>query len=128
MPPTGAKGLDIAASDISYRSYALITYYRNGDETGLFGYRDKALARIWKAERFSWYQTELMHRSPKDGAFEHRMQRAELDYFASSVAMQTAIAGDNVWFLQSHIADQSAGSARAKCSMTGVTNAASIAP
>lgn len=95
VPPTGAKGLNLAASDIAYLSDAFIAHYR-GDESGLIGYQAKALARIWKAERFSWYLTKLMHRFPEDGAFERRMQIAELDYVAQSEAMQTAIAENYV--------------------------------
>jgi p-hydroxybenzoate 3-monooxygenase len=96
VPPTGAKGLNLAASDVAYLSDALIAHYRGGDEAGLNGYATKALSRIWKAERFSWYLTKLMHRFPEDGAFEHRMQFAELDYVASSEAMQTVIAENYV--------------------------------
>jgi p-hydroxybenzoate 3-monooxygenase len=96
VPPTGAKGLNLAVSDVAYLSDALIGHYRRGDETGLAGYQDKALARIWKAERFSWYLTKLMHRFPEDGPFEHRMQAAELDYVASSESMQHAIAENYV--------------------------------
>jgi p-hydroxybenzoate 3-monooxygenase len=96
VPPTGAKGLNLAASDVAYLSDALIAHYRRGDEAGLTGYQDKALARIWKAERFSWYLTKLMHRFPEDGAFEYRMQIAELDYVAQSEAMQMAIAENYV--------------------------------
>lgn len=96
VPPTGAKGLNLAASDVAYLSDALIAHFNRGDESGLLGYQAKALARIWKSERFSWSLTKLMHRFPEDGAFEHRMQRAELDYVASSVAMQTAIAENYV--------------------------------
>ncbi|WEJ99579.1 MAG: 4-hydroxybenzoate 3-monooxygenase [Candidatus Sphingomonas phytovorans] len=96
VPPTGAKGLNLAASDVAYLSDALIAHYRRNDEAGLKGYQAKALARIWKAERFSWYLTKLMHRFPEDGPFEHRMQIAELDYVASSEAMQTAIAENYV--------------------------------
>jgi p-hydroxybenzoate 3-monooxygenase len=96
VPPTGAKGLNLAASDVHYLSEALIGYFKHGDEAGLTGYEAKALARIWKAERFSWQLTKLMHRFPEDGAFEHRMQTAELDYVASSTAMQTAIAENYV--------------------------------
>ncbi|MCW3848618.1 4-hydroxybenzoate 3-monooxygenase [Sphingomonas sp. LB-2] len=96
VPPTGAKGLNLAASDVAYLAEALIGWYRNGDEAGLTGYEARALARIWKAERFSWYLTKLMHRFPEDGAFEHRMQSAELDYVAGSRAMQTAIAENYV--------------------------------
>ncbi|RYY27932.1 MAG: 4-hydroxybenzoate 3-monooxygenase [Sphingomonadales bacterium] len=96
VPPTGAKGLNLAASDVAYLSDALISHYRSGDETALAAYEAKALARIWKAERFSWYLTKLMHRFPEDGAFEHRMQIAELDYVASSQAMQQVIAENYV--------------------------------
>lgn len=96
VPPTGAKGLNLASSDIAYLSDALIGWYRRGDENGLAGYGAKALARVWKAERFSWYLTKLMHRFPEDGAFERRMQLAELDYIAQSRAMQTSIAENYV--------------------------------
>lgn len=96
VPPTGAKGLNLAASDVAYLSDALIGYFRRGDERGLLDYQAKALARIWKAERFSWSLTKLMHRFPEDGAFERRMQKAELDYLAGSPAMQTAIAENYV--------------------------------
>jgi len=96
VPPTGAKGLNLAASDVAYLSDALITFFRDSSETGLDGYQAKALARIWKAERFSWVLTKLMHSFPEDGAFEQRMQVAELDYLAGSRAMQTAIAENYV--------------------------------
>lgn len=96
VPPTGAKGLNLAASDVAYLSDALITYFGKGDEHPLEAYERKALARIWKAERFSWSLTKLMHRFPEDGAFERRMQKAELDYLAGSQAMQTAVAENYV--------------------------------
>lgn len=96
VPPTGAKGLNLAASDVAYLSDALIAFFRDGSEADLAGYEARALARIWKAERFSWQLTKLMHRFPEDGAFEHRMQTAELDYVAGSVAAQTAIAENYV--------------------------------
>jgi len=96
VPPTGAKGLNLAASDVHYLSEAIIAHYRQGQESGLLGYRDKALARIWKAERFSWSLTRLMHSFPDQNAFERRMQVAELDYLARSPAMQTAIAENYV--------------------------------
>jgi p-hydroxybenzoate 3-monooxygenase len=96
VPPTGAKGLNLAASDISYLSDGLIAHYRRGDESGIEDYPRKALARIWKAERFSWYLTNLMHLFPKDGAFERRMQIAELAYIEQSEAMRTAIAENYV--------------------------------
>ena len=96
VPPTGAKGLNLAVSDVRYLAEALIAQIRNGDETDLLGYQARALRRIWKAERFSWYLTKLMHHFPEDGAFEHRMQRAELDYLATSEAMQRSIAENYV--------------------------------
>jgi p-hydroxybenzoate 3-monooxygenase len=96
VPPTGAKGLNLAASDVAYLSDALIGYYKRADNDGIAGYSAKALARVWKAERFSWQLTKLMHRFPEDGPFERRMQIAELDYIASSKAAQTAIAENYV--------------------------------
>jgi p-hydroxybenzoate 3-monooxygenase len=96
VPPTGAKGLNLAASDVSYLSDALIGYFKRADNDSIAGYSEKALARVWKSERFSWSLTKLMHRFPDDGPFERRMQVAELDYIASSVAAQTAIAENYV--------------------------------
>jgi p-hydroxybenzoate 3-monooxygenase len=96
VPPTGAKGLNLAAADVAYLSEALIAFYRDGDEAGLAAYSDRALARVWKAERFSWYLTGLMHRFPDTGAFERAMQVAELDYIAGSAAMRAAIAENYV--------------------------------
>jgi p-hydroxybenzoate 3-monooxygenase len=96
VPPTGAKGLNLAASDVAYLSDALTSFYQSGNEAGLLDYQSRALGRIWKAERFSWYLTKLMHRFPEDGSFEHKMQAAELKYVAQSAAMQTAIAENYV--------------------------------
>jgi p-hydroxybenzoate 3-monooxygenase len=87
-----SKKARLASASIAYLAEALTSYYRDGAEDGLLRYPDRALARVWKAERFSWYLTKLMHRFPEDGPFEHRMQSAELDYVAGSQAMQTAIA------------------------------------
>lgn len=96
VPPTGAKGLNLAASDVHYLADALISFHTTGDESGLNGFEARALARIWKAERFSWYLTKLMHRFPTDGSFEHKMQAAELDYVGSSETMQRSIAENYV--------------------------------
>ncbi|HEX7872435.1 MAG TPA: 4-hydroxybenzoate 3-monooxygenase [Sphingobium sp.] len=96
VPPTGAKGLNLAASDVFYLSEALIGWFRRQDADAIAGYSDRALARIWKAERFSWQLTRLMHRFPDNDAFDRRMQLADLDYIASSVAAQTAIAENYV--------------------------------
>lgn len=78
VPPTGAKGLNLAASDVHYLSEALTGFYATGDEAGLQGYSEKALARIWKAMRFSWQMTTMMHRFPEHSAYEQRMQDTEL--------------------------------------------------
>jgi len=96
VPPTGAKGLNLAASDVRYLSDALIAYFRRGDEAGLTGFSARALARIWKAERFSWWMTGLLHRFPDQGGFGRRMQQAELDYLLSSRAAMTALAENYV--------------------------------
>jgi len=96
VPPTGAKGLNLAASDIRYLSSALIAYYRHGSDAGLERYSEQALARVWKAERFSWWMTGLLHRFPETGEFGDRMQRAELDYLFSSTAAMTSLAENYV--------------------------------
>jgi p-hydroxybenzoate 3-monooxygenase len=96
VPPTGAKGLNLAASDVHYLSEALTAWYRNGDSSRLDRYSERALARVWKAERFSWWLTRLMHRFPEEGEFLWRMQQAELEYLASSPAAQTALAENYV--------------------------------
>lgn len=96
VPPTGAKGLNLAASDVYYAAEALIAFAKRNDADAVAAYSDKALARVWKAERFSWSLTRLMHRFPEDGPFERAMQVAELDYIASSRAAQTSIAENYV--------------------------------
>ncbi|HMA15785.1 MAG TPA: 4-hydroxybenzoate 3-monooxygenase, partial [Kiloniellaceae bacterium] len=96
VPPTGAKGLNLAASDIHYLSNALIEWYKSGDERGLKDYSARALKRIWKAERFSWWMTQLLHRFPENEGFGDRIQRAEFDYLMSSKAAQTALAENYV--------------------------------
>lgn len=96
VPPTGAKGLNLAASDVTYLSEALIRYFKAGDLAGIVGYSDRALARVWKSERFSWQLTTLMHRFPGTDAFDRRMQQAELDYISGSRSAQAAIAENYV--------------------------------
>jgi p-hydroxybenzoate 3-monooxygenase len=96
VPPTGAKGLNLAASDVAYLSRALTRYFKAGDNDAIAGYSDKALARVWKSERFSWQLTSLMHRFPDATPFDRRMQLADLDYIASSVAAQSTIAENYV--------------------------------
>ena len=96
VPPTGAKGLNLAASDVHYAADALGRFFRAGDADAIAGYSDKALARVWKSERFSWSLTRLMHRFPEDGPFERAMQVAELDYIATSRAARESIAENYV--------------------------------
>ncbi len=96
VPPTGAKGLNLAASDVHYAAEALCGYFKRSDNDAVAAYSSKALARVWKCERFSWSLTKLMHRFPEDGPFERAMQLAELDYIASSTAAQTSIAENYV--------------------------------
>jgi len=95
VPPTGAKGLNLAASDVFYLSNALIDYYRADDETGIEHYAEKALRRIWLAERFSWWMTTLLHKFDEE-AFDVRVKRAELDHLVHSRAAQTALAENYV--------------------------------
>ena len=95
VPPTGAKGLNLAASDVRYLAEALIGFYRN-DPSLLETYSATALSRVWKAERFSWWMTKLLHRFPEEGDFGRRMQLAELEYIAGSRAAQTALAENYV--------------------------------
>lgn len=96
VPPTGAKGLNLAASDIHYLSSGLIAFYKSGDESGLATYSERALRRIWKAERFSWWMTNLLHRFPGQTDFDRRMQEADIDYLLGSKAAMAALAENYV--------------------------------
>jgi p-hydroxybenzoate 3-monooxygenase len=96
VPPTGAKGLNLAASDVKYLSGALIEYYRDKTSAGIDHYSEKCLSRVWKAERFSWWFTSLMHRFPDTGAFGQKIQEAELEYLVGSRAASTALAENYV--------------------------------
>ena len=96
VPPTGAKGMNLAASDVAYLSDALIQFYRDGDPAGLDGYSEKALARVWKASRFSWWFTSITHRFPDRDPIERQLQRAEIDYLRHSDAAQAAFAENYV--------------------------------
>ncbi len=96
VPPTGAKGLNLAASDVGFLADALGEFYGERSDAGIDHYSRRCLARIWKAERFSWWFTSLMHRFPETGEFGARMQRAELDYLVGSPAASTALAENYV--------------------------------
>jgi hypothetical protein len=84
VPPTGAKGLNLAASDVHYLFEGLTEYYTTGSTAGIDAYSERALARVWKAERFSWWFTSLMHRFPDQTGFDRRMQRAEIDFLKTN--------------------------------------------
>jgi len=96
VPPTGAKGLNTAASDVHYLYEGLTDFYKRGDSAGLDRYSERALARVWKAERFSWWMTKLLHRFPDDTPFEQRMQQAEIAYLQQSEAAQRSLAENYV--------------------------------
>lgn len=96
VPPTGAKGLNLAASDIRYLFDAFREHYRAGSNAGLDGYSARALARVWKAERFSWWMTNLLHRFPERDGFDQRIQQAEFDYLVHSRAAASAVAENYV--------------------------------
>jgi len=96
VPPTGAKGLNLAASDVIILAETLAAFYASGSVTALDGYAGRALSRVWKAERFSWWFTGLTHRFPDMDPFDRKMQLAELDYIRSSRAAQTTLAENYV--------------------------------
>ena len=96
VPPTGAKGLNTAASDVHYLLEALCDYYQNASHQGIDSYSQKALARIWKAERFSWWFSSLLHRFPDQSEFDLKMQRAEIDFLRTNMAAQKAMAENYV--------------------------------
>lgn len=96
VPPTGAKGLNLAATDVKYLSTALIEYFTERSSAGIDHYSQRCLARIWKGERFSWWFTSLMHRFSADGAIGQKLQNAELEYLVQSRAASTALAENYV--------------------------------
>ena len=96
VPPTGAKGLNLAFSDVYYLSRAFAAWYGSGDEGLMDAYSETCLRRVWKAERFTWWMTTLLHRFPENGPFGERIQLAELDYLVGSQAAMTALAENYV--------------------------------
>ena len=96
VPPTGAKGLNLAASDVFYLFNALQEYYKENSESGLEAYSEKALSRVWKAVRFSWWMTTMMHRFPDTGTFGQKIQEAELHYLTSSTPATQSLAENYV--------------------------------
>jgi p-hydroxybenzoate 3-monooxygenase len=96
VPPTGAKGLNLAATDVKYLSSAIIEYYQDNSEAGIDSYSERCLRRIWRAERFSWWFTSLMHHFPENGEIGQKFQNAELDYLIHSESGARTIAENYV--------------------------------
>lgn len=96
VPPTGAKGLNTAASDVSYLYNALRDYYENNSTAGIDNYSEKALARVWKAERFSWWLSSLLHTYPDQSGFDQKMQIAEIEFLRSNTSAQKSMAENYV--------------------------------
>ena len=96
VPPTGARGLNTAGSDIYYLYHAMISHYQHGDSSGLDQYSEKALARVWKAQRFSWWLTTLLHTFPDSIDYDKKLQQTELAYLFSSEAAQSSLAENYV--------------------------------
>ncbi|MCX8570748.1 4-hydroxybenzoate 3-monooxygenase [Aminobacter sp. MET-1] len=96
VPPTGAKGLNLAASDVHYLFAGLREYYEDRSASGIDAYSARALARVWKAERFSWWMTTMLHRFPNTGDFDQKIQEAELDYLTHSHAAEKVLAENYV--------------------------------
>jgi p-hydroxybenzoate 3-monooxygenase len=96
VPPTGAKGLNLAVNDVRVLARALADYFKTGAEEGLKAYSATALKRVWRAEHFSWWMTSMLHRFHDDTPFQHRLQLAELDYVVSSKAKAITLAENYV--------------------------------
>src|SRR6202041_1490910 len=92
VPPTGAKGLNLAVADVRVLARALAHFYSTGSQSLLDEYSAKCLRRVWKVQRFSWWMTSMLHHFPDENAFDHRRQLAELDYITGSRAGQTTLA------------------------------------
>ena len=96
VPPTGAKGLNLAVADVRVLAAALADHYRHGKTDTLDAYSATALRRVWKAQRFSWFMTALLHRFPDATPYEQQLQLADLDYVTTSAAAQASLAENYV--------------------------------
>jgi len=96
VPATGAKGLNLAVSDVNALSEALIEFYRSGGTAGLDGYSDRCLQRVWRVQEFSWYMSSLLHNLPNDDEFGHRLQRAELEWLVRNESAARSLAENYV--------------------------------
>jgi p-hydroxybenzoate 3-monooxygenase len=96
VPPTGAKGLNVAVADVENLAEALESFYGEGDTSGLDGYSERCLRRVWRVQHFSWWMTSMLHRPPGQDPFEAQLQRSQLDYVCSSRAASTTLAENYV--------------------------------
>ena len=96
VPPTGARGLNTAGSDIHYLYQAMLAHYKNGDSTGLEQYSEKALTRVWKAQRFAWWMTTMLHNFPDTSEYDQKLKEVDLTYLFSSEAGQSSLAENYV--------------------------------
>jgi p-hydroxybenzoate 3-monooxygenase len=92
VPPTGAKGMNLAFADVVVLSRAIDAFYKSKRDTLLESYSATCLRRVWKAQRFSWWMTQIMHRFPNESAFDRRRQLSDLDYLTSSQAAAKSLA------------------------------------
>jgi len=96
VPPTGAKGLNLAVADVRVLTRGLVEFYKRGNRQALEQYTERCLRRVWKCQRFSWWMTSMLHRFPQEDSFSHHIHVAELDYVTSSRAASTALAENYV--------------------------------
>jgi p-hydroxybenzoate 3-monooxygenase len=96
VPPTGAKGLNLAVADVRVLAQALVEFYRAGSSEGLDRYSETCLRRVWKVQRFSWWMTSMLHRFPNEDSFQHHLHLSELDYVTSSRAAAQSLAENYV--------------------------------
>jgi p-hydroxybenzoate 3-monooxygenase len=96
VPPTGAKGLNLAAADVAVLARALVAFYRSGATELLEAYSATCLRRVWRAEHFSWWMTSMLHRDPDADPFQRQLQRSQLQYVAGSRAAATTLAENYV--------------------------------
>jgi p-hydroxybenzoate 3-monooxygenase len=96
VPPTGARGLNTAGSDIYYLYQAMLAHYKNDDSSGLDQYSEKALARVWKAQRFAWWMTTMLHNFPDTSEYDQKLKEVDLTYLFSSDAGQSSLAENYV--------------------------------
>jgi p-hydroxybenzoate 3-monooxygenase len=96
VPPTGAKGLNLAAHDVTILARALAAFFKQDDASRLDSYSDDCLRRVWRAQHFSWWMTQMLHLDPNDDAYGRQLQRAQHHYVGSSLAAQTSLAENYV--------------------------------